>query len=137
MARASTTALPGQPVRRHRHPLESVDLGEAVKQRKRAGLTVEPELLVHISPLGWAHILLTGEYRWASADSDLSVRFRPLLESTRKRVKENSKGILISLFYLKIQEQERYHWYTFDCASGCFWNSSCLELVGWTGPVCE
>ena len=31
-------------------------LGEAVRQRKHAGLTVEPELL--------AHILLTGEYRW-------------------------------------------------------------------------
>ena len=39
-------------------------LGEAVGQRKHAGLTVEPELLAHISPLGWAHILLTGEYRW-------------------------------------------------------------------------
>ena len=32
---------------------------------------------------------------------------------------------------------EKYHWYTFDCTSGCFWNTSCLELVGWTGPVCE
>ena len=39
-------------------------LGEGVRQRKHAGLTVEPELLAHISPLGWAHILLTGEYRW-------------------------------------------------------------------------
>ena len=39
-------------------------LGEAVRQRKHAGLTVEPELQAHISPLGWAHILLTGEYRW-------------------------------------------------------------------------
>ena len=39
-------------------------LGEAVRQRKHAGLTVEPELLAHISPLGWVHILLTGEYRW-------------------------------------------------------------------------
>ena len=39
-------------------------LGEAVRQRQHAGLTVEPELLAHISPLGWAHILLTGEYRW-------------------------------------------------------------------------
>ena len=39
-------------------------LGEAVRQRKLAGLTVEPELLAHISPLGWGHILLTGEYRW-------------------------------------------------------------------------
>ena len=42
----------------------SFELGEAVRQRKRAGLTVEPELLAHISPLGWAHILLTAEYRW-------------------------------------------------------------------------
>ena len=40
-----------------------IDLSEAVRQRKFAGLTVEPELLAHISPLGWAHILLTGEYR--------------------------------------------------------------------------
>ena len=31
-------------------------LDEAVRPRKHAGLTVEPELL--------AHILLTGEYRW-------------------------------------------------------------------------
>ena len=28
------------------------DLGEVVRQRKHAGLTVEPELLAHISPLG-------------------------------------------------------------------------------------
>ena len=39
-------------------------LGEAVRPRKHAGLTVEPELLARISPLGWGHILLTGEYRW-------------------------------------------------------------------------
>ena len=36
-------------------------LGEAVRQRNHAGLTIE--LLAHISPLGWAHIRLTGEYR--------------------------------------------------------------------------
>ena len=29
-------------------------LGEAVRQRIHAGLTVAPELLAHISPLGWA-----------------------------------------------------------------------------------
>ena len=39
-------------------------LGKAVAQRKRAGLDCSPELLAHISPLGWAHILITGEYRW-------------------------------------------------------------------------
>lgn len=39
------------------------EIGEAVRQEQRAGLTVEPELLAHISPLRWAHILLTREYR--------------------------------------------------------------------------
>lgn len=42
----------------------TAQLGEAVKQRQKAGLNCSPELLAHISPLGWAHILLTGEYRW-------------------------------------------------------------------------
>ena len=39
-------------------------LDEAVSQRENEGLTVDPELLAHISPLGWSHILLTGEYHW-------------------------------------------------------------------------
>ncbi|MGB3247381.1 MAG: Tn3 family transposase [Sulfitobacter sp.] len=39
-------------------------LGQAVAARKRTGLDCSLELLSHISPLGWAHILLTGEYRW-------------------------------------------------------------------------
>ena len=39
-------------------------LGLAVNNRRREGVDVSPSLLAHISPLGWAHILLTGEYRW-------------------------------------------------------------------------
>ncbi|WP_299085258.1 Tn3 family transposase [uncultured Ruegeria sp.] len=39
-------------------------LGRAVVQRSQEGLDCSPGLLAHISPLGWAHILLTGEYRW-------------------------------------------------------------------------
>jgi TnpA family transposase len=39
-------------------------LGNAVTQRKHDGLECPADLLAHISPLGWAHILLTGEYRW-------------------------------------------------------------------------
>ncbi|WP_299567845.1 Tn3 family transposase [uncultured Sulfitobacter sp.] len=39
-------------------------LGVAVAQRKKAGLDTPAYLLTHISPLGWAHIILTGEYRW-------------------------------------------------------------------------
>ena len=39
-------------------------LGLAVANRRREGLDCSPYLMAHISPLGWAHILLTGEYRW-------------------------------------------------------------------------
>ena len=38
-------------------------LGHAVMRRTRAGFTTPKDLLAHISSLGWAHILLTGEYR--------------------------------------------------------------------------
>lgn len=42
----------------------TLHLHDAVDKRRQDGLDVPPELLAHISPLGWAHILLTGEYRW-------------------------------------------------------------------------
>ena len=32
-----------------------------------AGLDVPAEFLAHVSPLGWEHINLTGEYRWPGA----------------------------------------------------------------------
>ena len=42
----------------------TVHLGNAVNDRQNEGLDTPPELLAHTSPLGWAHILLTGEYLW-------------------------------------------------------------------------
>ena len=48
----------------------TLHLGHAVAQRQSDGLGVPPELLAHISPLGWAHILLTGEYRWPRTVAD-------------------------------------------------------------------
>src|SRR5690606_19058466 len=42
----------------------TLHLGHAVAERRNEGFDVPPELLAHISPLGWAHILLTGEYLW-------------------------------------------------------------------------
>jgi len=44
-----------------------MELGEAVAKRRQEGLPVPPELLAHTSPLGWAHTILTGEYRWPKA----------------------------------------------------------------------
>ena len=39
-------------------------LGIAVATHLKDGKDCPDSLLSHISPLGWAHILLTGEYRW-------------------------------------------------------------------------
>lgn len=53
-------------------------LGEAVKDRSQAGLPIPPELLAHVSPLGWEHINLSvntnGQSLWVS--------FRPLPQTT-------------------------------------------------------
>lgn len=42
-------------------------LGQAAAAREQEGLECSPHLMTHISPLGWAHILLTGEYRWRAS----------------------------------------------------------------------
>lgn len=47
----------------------TLHLGHAVAERRNEGLDVPPELLAHISPLGWAHILLAGEYLWPKEES--------------------------------------------------------------------
>lgn len=39
-------------------------LGQVVTSRRHAGLDCSAGLFTDISSLGWAHILLTGEYRW-------------------------------------------------------------------------
>lgn len=39
-------------------------LGELVEDLRLEGKEIAPELLAHTSPLGWEHIILTGEYRW-------------------------------------------------------------------------
>ena len=38
--------------------------GRAIAQCKRAGFNTPEEPLANTSPFGWAHIVLTGEYRW-------------------------------------------------------------------------
>ena len=39
-------------------------LEHIVRECAAAGQPPDPALLAHVSPLGWEHILLTGEYRW-------------------------------------------------------------------------
>ena len=45
-------------------------LGEAVSAGRKAGLAIPAEFLANVvSPLGWEHINLTGEYRWPRTGS--------------------------------------------------------------------
>ena len=38
----------------------------AVESMVEAGSPPQPDLLPHVSPLGWEHIILTSEYSWKS-----------------------------------------------------------------------
>jgi hypothetical protein len=42
------------------------------------GKTIPDELLAHLSPLGWEHINLTGDYVWNSGSNPQKGEFRPL-----------------------------------------------------------
>ena len=39
-------------------------LGEVIQQLKKQGRVIPYDLLQHVSPLGWEHIILTGQYFW-------------------------------------------------------------------------
>jgi hypothetical protein len=41
------------------------------------GRSIPPDLLQHLSPLGWQHINLTGDYLWTDPDAP-SPALRPL-----------------------------------------------------------
>ena len=42
----------------------TVYLEKSVETLRSQGIEVDDNFLQHISPLGWDHIALTGEYRW-------------------------------------------------------------------------
>ena len=50
---------------------------DGILDRGRAGRCGEPSLLRHVSPLGWDHIVLTGDYDWSSGAAERS-NVRPL-----------------------------------------------------------
>jgi TnpA family transposase len=57
----------------------TIYLDRAVDRLRGRGEGVPEHLLPHVSPLGWGHIALTGDYLWDTAVSDL-LGFRPLNE---------------------------------------------------------
>ncbi len=56
----------------------TVYLERAVKELRNSGRNVEEKLLPHLSPLGWEHINLTGDYTWRQSKQVEQGMFRPL-----------------------------------------------------------
>ncbi|GGR74237.1 transposase [Deinococcus seoulensis] len=56
----------------------TVYLGQAVAALREEGMDIPDELLAHVSPLGWEHIGLTGDYLWRPEEVPLSGTFRKL-----------------------------------------------------------
>lgn len=52
----------------------TMKLGEVVNTRAASGTHIAPDLLAHVSPLGWEHINLTGEYRWPKSLDPMTAR---------------------------------------------------------------
>ena len=56
----------------------TVYLSRAIDDLKAQGVPVDDNLLEHLSPLGWEHINLTGDYVWRQNRRVESGKFRPL-----------------------------------------------------------
>jgi hypothetical protein len=54
----------------------TVYLDRALRQLRVQGVAIPDDLLVHVAPLGWEHIALTGDYVWYAATPEPG--FRPL-----------------------------------------------------------
>jgi hypothetical protein len=74
MLRQST----GVAQRRCHHPLDTVYLERAITALRSRGIAIEDEALAHLSPIGWEHVKLTGDYNWQGAGRLPKGKFRPL-----------------------------------------------------------
>ncbi len=50
----------------------------ALLESKNKGLPLNDQLLSHLSPLGWEHINLTGDYIWRNNKKLAEGKYRPL-----------------------------------------------------------
>ncbi len=57
-------------------------LEPAFAKVNREGFATPPDVIKHITPLGWQHISLSGDYIWISTDS---LNLRPLRRETSIR----------------------------------------------------
>lgn len=56
----------------------TVYLERAIKSLRDTSQDIDEKLLPHLSPLGWEHINLTGDYLWRSSAKIGAGKFRPL-----------------------------------------------------------
>lgn len=56
----------------------TVYLAAAVEQLKRDGVIINDDHLQHLSPLGWEHINLTGDFQWNPRQIPPNGQLRPL-----------------------------------------------------------
>lgn len=66
----------------------TVYMERAVDALKRKGMKINAQLLSHLSPLGWEHINLTGDYIWKNNRIPTSGKFRRLRPVTIDKVKK-------------------------------------------------
>ena len=56
----------------------TVYLERAIRLLQQKDKNISDDLLVHLSPLGWEHINLTGDYLWHANRRVVKGHFRPL-----------------------------------------------------------
>jgi hypothetical protein len=56
----------------------TVYLGRVVQALREQGQVIDEDLLQHLSPLGWEHINLTGDYSWRPTVGSQPGTYRPL-----------------------------------------------------------
>lgn len=61
----------------------TVYLERAIEVLRESGQKIDQQLLKHLSPLGWEHINLTGDYVWKQHQHVKRGRLRPLRRSRR------------------------------------------------------
>ncbi|MGI2298252.1 Tn3 family transposase, partial [Candidatus Cardinium hertigii] len=61
----------------------------AVDSLKKQGIKINDQLLSHLSPLGWEHINLTGDYIWPRKRKTTSGKFRSLRSANIEQYKKN------------------------------------------------
>jgi hypothetical protein len=58
--------------------VNTVYIERAIEALKRKGIPINEQLVSHLSPLGWEHINLSGDYVWRNNLKLGSGKYRPL-----------------------------------------------------------